>query len=108
MPQDTHTICEQEWQGTACRTRDHGSVNWTLQRRAAPSCVTTNEIGGADSPEVFAVVRKAISKREAKQFVCFSGFHRIFKVIGVSIPPVAKVEPSIRILVREDGIVPRD
>src|SRR5205823_8919432 len=85
--------------------RHHTSVNRPLRRRSAPSGIAIYIIGRRYSPQVFAVIRKTVVKRQAKKFVSLCRLYRIVEVTGVSVMLAAKIEPGMRILMGKYGIV---
>src|SRR6266481_6489492 len=60
ISQHSHAVFEQKWQRTPCRARDDASIDGPLRWRAAPRGIPLDVIGSADSPEVFAIVRKTV------------------------------------------------
>src|SRR5713226_3327262 len=75
ISQHSHAIVEEKRKRATCRARDDAPIDRPLRRRAAPCRVAFHVVGSADSPEVFAIVRKTVSQRQAKKFVSFSGLH---------------------------------
>src|SRR6267378_5269705 len=108
ISQDSHAVVKQKWQRTTCRARHDAPIDGPLRRRAAPCGIAFHVVGSADSPEVFAIVRKTVVQGQAKKFVSFGGLHGILKIIRVRITLVPEIKPCVRILMRENRVVARD
>src|SRR5229473_6188164 len=81
VSQHSHAVVEEKRKGATCRARDDASIDGPLRRRATPRGIAFHVIGSADSPEVFAIVRKSVAQGQAKKFVSFGGLHGILKII---------------------------
>src|SRR5215471_11347411 len=112
VPQNAETIAWKKRQRTARGARHDAAIHWperfTLCRRAAPRGVAVHIIRSADAPQIFAVIRKAIAKRKAKELVCFRGFDGVLEIVRVRVALFSEIKPRVRILMREDGIVSGD
>src|SRR5262249_36981729 len=62
VPQHTHTVTGQKRQRSTGRARNDTSIDGSLRWWSAPCCVPIQVVRGADSPEVFAVIRKPVMK----------------------------------------------
>ena len=105
VAQDAHAIVEEKGKRAACGARHDAAVDRPLRRRAAPRRVALLVVGRADSPQVFAVVRKFVAERKAEKFVSFRRGDRVLEIVGVGVAFFAEIKPRLRILVREDRIV---
>src|SRR5579859_4892480 len=93
MTQHADAILKEKRQGAAGRARNYTAVHRTkraaIHRGTAPRGVALDVIRRADAPKIFAVIGKPIAERKAEKLMRFSGFDRIFKIVGVSVAFVA-------------------
>src|SRR5690242_10370490 len=110
MTQHSDAILEEKWKRAPGRAGNDTAVHRTeraaIDRGATPRGVPFHVIRSADAPKIFAVIGKTIAERKTEKFVGFSGLDGIVKIVRVSVAFVAEVEPCVRILVRENRIVP--
>src|SRR5271157_1578047 len=57
---------------------------------------------------MIAVVGKLVAQRKAELFVRSRWLDRILEIVGVGIALAAEIEPGLRVLMREQRVIPRN
>src|SRR5581483_1588981 len=98
---DAYRGLRQKWQRSSRRAWNHGAVNGSNGRWAAPDDVAGLRIGSSDSPEIIAIVGKRLPQFYAEPAMSFGGDNGVLKIIGVPVALAAEVEPCLGVLVNK-------
>src|SRR5215472_2911759 len=96
-----HTFLRKERDRSAGSGRSYGSVNRSQSGRTTPDDIATHGIGGSDSPEIRAVIRKLLGQLHAEAAMDFGGNDRVLEVIRVAVALATEIEPGLRVLMYE-------
>ena len=106
--QHLHTIGIKKRQRAARCTRNDAAIELADPRRSSPGLISRSRVRSSNPPEMVAVVGKLLAQRKAELFMRRRCLHRVLKIVGVGVALAAEIEPGLRVLMREQRVVPRN
>src|ERR1700726_351152 len=100
--EDANRFLWKEWQRPGRGAGNHGSIDRARCRRPSPHDIAFRRIRGRDAPKVFAVVGELRSQVQTEAPMDSGGDDRVLEIVGILVMLVAKIKPSLGILMNEE------